>query len=35
MFDLPNIANIFTKIFGVHYACSLLFGELDVPMEEE
>lgn len=35
MFGLLNIANIFTKIFAFDYACSLLFGELDVPMEEE
>lgn len=32
---LFNIANIFTKLWGLHIPSSLLFGELDFPQEED
>lgn len=32
---LFNIANIFTKLWGIHISCALFFGELDVPQEEK
>lgn len=34
-FNFVNIASIFTKVWGLHVACGLFFGELDVPQEEK